>query len=122
MKYLCLAYYDEKKFHALSSAEMKELMSGCPPLDEKLRQTGNLLMQASLGSKRTVIRPRGSEISVTNGPFVETNEQVGGFFMIEASDLDEAIRVASNHPAAHLGEHAGWGIELIPLARYQEFR
>jgi hypothetical protein len=100
---------------------MKELVSQCPPLDEKLRQTGHLLAQAALGSTRTVIRPRDGQISVTNGPFIETNEQVGGFFMIEANDLDEAIRIASNHPAAHLGEHVGWGIELIPLHGYQEF-
>jgi hypothetical protein len=52
---------------------------------------------------------------VTDGPFVETKEQVGGFFIIEANDLDEAIRVASKHPAANLGETVGWAVEIRPI-------
>jgi hypothetical protein len=52
---------------------------------------------------------------MTDGPFAETKEQVGGFFMIEAKDMDEAMSIASKHPAAHLGEQVGWGIEVRPL-------
>ena len=53
---------------------------------------------------------------VSDGPFVETKERVGGLFLIEARDLNDAIRVASLHPAAHLGEQLGWGIEIRPIA------
>jgi hypothetical protein len=66
------------------------------------------------------IRPRAGKPSVTDGPYVETKEQVGGFFIIEASDLDEAIQVASRHPAAHLGERVGWRIEVRPIENYQQ--
>lgn len=120
MKYLCLAYYDVPKFEALSDAERTAIVSQCPPLDAKLRATGSLLAQASLGEPTKSVRPRKGKISVTDGPFIETNEQVGGFFLIEANDIDEAIRIASNHPAAHLGEEVGWGIEIRPMEGYVE--
>ena len=96
-------------------------MSKCPPYDEALRESGHLIVQASLGSPRasTAVRPRNGEPSVTDGPFIETKEQVGGFFIIEARDLNEAVRVASKHPAANLGEQVGWGIEVRPIEGYE---
>ena len=57
---------------------------------------------------------------MTDGPFAETKEQVGGFFIIEARDLNEAIRVASKHPAALLGEQVGWGIEVRPIEMFDQ--
>jgi hypothetical protein len=121
VKYLCLAYYDEKAFDALSKAEVDALVSQCPAHDEELRGSGHLVLQASLGPVRATaaLRPSNGKPSVTDGPFVETKEQVGGFFIIEARDLNEAIRVASKHPAANLGEHVGWGIEVRPIEMYQ---
>ena len=117
MKYLCLAYYDEKAFEALSKCELDALVRQCPPHDAALRASGHLIVQASLGLSRetTCIRPRNGKVSITDGPFTETKELVGGFFVIEARDLNEAIRVASLHPAAHLGERVGWGIEVRPI-------
>jgi len=117
MKYLCLAYYDEQAFEALSKPELEALVGQCPPHDAALRASGHLVMQASLGPTRetTSLRPRNDKVSITDGPFVETKELVGGFFIIEARDLNEAIRVASMHPAAHLGEQVGWGIEVRPI-------
>lgn len=122
MKYLCLAYYDEKKCDALSKSELDAIVSQCPPHDEALRTGGHLIATGSLQSTRTstTVRPRNGKVSVTDGPFAETKEQVGGFFIIEASDLDEAILVASKHPAAHLGEHVGWGIEVRPIERFEQ--
>ena len=61
------------------------------------------------------LRPRGGKVSVTDGPYAETREQLGSYFLIEARDLDEAIRVASKHPAAQLNEHLGWGVEIRPI-------
>lgn len=122
MKYLCLAYYDEKKFDALSKAEVEAIVGRCPPHDEALRNSGHLLVQASLGPARSTmsIRPSNGKASIVDGPFAETNEQVGGFFIIEAQDLNEAIRVASKHPAAHLGEAVGWGVEVRPIERFEQ--
>jgi len=121
MKYLCLAYYDVKAFEALSGPELDAIVSRCPPHDEALRRSGHLLAQASLGLPRasTTIRPRGGKPAVTDGPFAETKEQVGGFFIIEARDLNEAIRVASKHPAANIGEQVGWAVEVRPMEGYE---
>lgn len=117
MKYLCLAYYDEKKFDTLSAEEVRTLVNQCPPLDEALRATGRLQTQASLAhtTASVSLRPRSGKLSITDGPFAETKEQVGGFFIIEAHNIDDAITVAAKHPAAHLGEAVGWGIEIRPL-------
>ena len=117
MKYLCLAYYHEEKFDALSRGELDAIVSKCKAYDDELRSSGCLVVLASLQppSSTTSLRPRRGKISITDGPFVETKEQVGGFFIIEATDLNEAILVASKHPAAHLGEDVGWGIEVRPI-------
>lgn len=122
MKYLCLAYYEEKKSAALAPAELEALVSQCPALDEGLRRSGHLVVQASLGAPGASmsIRPRNGHATVTDGPFAETKEQIGGFFIIEARDLNEAIRVASKHPAAQLGERVGWGVEVRPIERFEQ--
>jgi hypothetical protein len=121
MKYLCLAYYDEKKFEALSKDEVSAIVSQCHAHDEELHASGQLVMVGSLGAGRASasLRPRNGKTSVTDGPFAETKEQVGAFFIIEARDLNEAIRVASKHPAAVLGEEVGWGIEVRPIETCQ---
>jgi hypothetical protein len=122
MKYLCLAYYDEKKFDALSKPEGDALGSKCKAHDEELHKSGRLILVASLGPTRSSasIRPRGGKPWMTDGPFAETKEQIGAFFIIEAHDLNEAIRVASKHPAAHLGEQVGWGIEVRPIEMFEQ--
>jgi hypothetical protein len=122
MKYLCLAYYDPGRFEALSKAEVEALVSQCPAHDQELRRSGQLIVQASLGavSASTTLRPKNGRPSVTDGPYAETKEQVGGFFIIEARDLNDAIRVASMHPAALLGEHVGWAVEVRPIEFFED--
>jgi len=122
MKYLCLAYYDEKKFTALPKTEIDALVAECKSHDQALHDSGQLIMVASLGATEssTSIRPRQGMPSVTDGPYAETKEQVGAFFIIDAKDLNDAIRIASKHPAANLGEHVGWGIEVRPIEFYQQ--
>jgi hypothetical protein len=114
VKYLCLAYYDEKKFDALPKSELDAIVSQCRTHDEALRKSGHLVSVASLDSPRkaTSVRPSKGQASVTDGPFTETKEQVGSFFVIEAKDMAEAVRIASMHPAARLGEQVGWGVEV----------
>ncbi len=120
MKYLCLAYGDKAKMDVLSKAEMDTLVRNCQPFMEDLHKSGNLISDDGLQWDTASIRPRGGKATVTDGPFVETKEQVGGVFVIEARDLNEAILVASKHPAAHLGESLGWGIEVRPIAVFQK--
>ncbi len=122
MKYLCLGYYDEKKFEALSKSELDAIVSQCPRYDAALRKSGRLVVTASLESPGAgkALRPRKGKVSVTDGPFTETKEQIGSFFIVEAADLDEAVRVASNHPAAHLGEQVGWGLEVRAIDMFEQ--
>lgn len=66
------------------------------------------------------IRPNDGSSKVMDGPFADTKEQVGSFFIVEAGDLNEAVRVASKHPAAQVGEDLGWAVEVRPVERYEE--
>lgn len=117
MKFLALAYYHEKTFDAMSPEDLKAVVAKCEPLDRALYATGKMEMVASLAAtKGTVsVRPRNGKPSVTDGPYVETKEQLGSFFLLEAKDMQEAIQLASMHPAANLGENMGWGIEIRPI-------
>ncbi|MDO9361017.1 MAG: YciI family protein [Polaromonas sp.] len=117
MQYLCLAYYDPEKMDAMDPADMQALVEALPAKDAALAATGRLVWSGSLeGPKATFgMRPRGGKPQVTDGPYAETKELVGGFFVIEADSREEAIRIASLHPAATLGEHIGWGIEVHPI-------
>jgi hypothetical protein len=121
MKYLCLAYYDPGRFAAMPPAEVQALVRQCPPKDAELKKTGQLLVSASLGGPQAAfsVRPRGGKPQVTDGPYAEAKEMVGGFFIIEAADRAQAIRIASLHPAATLGEQVGWGIELHPIGFFE---
>jgi hypothetical protein len=117
MRYLCLCYYDQKKFDALSKSDLEAVGPACRPHDEALRNSGRLILVGSLAlppSSRTV-RPADGRASITDGPYAETDEPLGAFFMIEAEDMDEAVQVASKHPGAHLGRYFGGGIEVRPI-------
>ena len=120
MKYVGLAYFTPEKFAAMAPDDVKALVSQCPALDEKMRATGKMLVSASLGDLEgwRTLRPRGGKTLVTDGPYTESKEVVGGLFLIEADSLDEALRIAAMHPAAQLGEEGEWAVELIPLDFY----
>jgi hypothetical protein len=117
MKFLVLAYYHEKTFEKTSPQEMQAIVAKCGPLDQALDATGKMEMVASLAATRETVsvRPKNGKPFVTDGPYVETKEQLGSFFLIEAADMEEAVKLASMHPAANLGEELGWGIEIRPI-------
>ena len=116
MRYLCLGYYDPDAFDALGEEEREALARRCAPHDEKLRATGQVLSQASLEHGSWVaLRPTASGTSVTDGPFTEAKELVGSFFIVEADDLEDAVEIASLHPAARLGEELGFAVEVRPI-------
>ena len=117
MKYLCLGYYDPKAFDSISVADQEAIGRECRPHDERLYATGRVVAVASLEhGKAVTLKPgRKTGPSVTDGPFAEAKEVIGSFFIVEADDLDEAVRVASMHPAAQWGDHLGWGIEVRPI-------
>jgi hypothetical protein len=112
MKYLCLAYEEEAKLNALSRSEWDALRDETLAYVDDLRRRNLLIEAQPLQSARTAttVQMRNGKPRVTDGPFAETKEQLGGFFMIEAKDLDEAIRVASQWPSARIGT-----IEVRPV-------
>lgn len=120
MQYLGLAYFTPDKFAAMAPDEVKALVSQCPALDERMRATGKVLVSASLGDLEhwRTLRPQGGKTHVTDGPYTESKEVVGGLFIIEADSDEEALRIAALHPAAQIGEAGEWAVELIPLEFY----
>jgi len=112
MKYLCMVIVDEKKLDALSKGDAQALDDESLAYDRTLRESGHFLAAQALQSvsaARTV-RLHNGKLSVTDGPFAETKEQVGGFILIEAKDLDEATQLAANIPALPLG-----AVEVRPV-------
>ncbi|MFI8614258.1 YciI family protein [Acidovorax sp. NPDC077693] len=120
MKYLGLAYFTPEKFAAMAPDDVKALVTQCPPLDETMRATGKVLVSASLGDldQWVTLRPHSGKTRISDGPYTESKEVVGGLFIIEADSREEALRIASMHPAATLGEQGGWALELIPMDFY----
>ncbi len=112
MKYLCLAYEEENKLNILSRSEWDLLRRETLAYVEELRNKGRMVSAEALQSTQTAstVRVRNGKVSITDGPFAETKEQLGGFFLIEARDLNEAIQVASRWPSARLGS-----IEVRPI-------
>jgi hypothetical protein len=105
MKYVCLVYLDEKKLDALSAKEFDILVSESLDYDDELRRSGHFVVAQALQSVQTAttVRMRSGKVSTTDGPFAETKEQLGGFILIEASDLNSALQVASKIPVGRLG-------------------
>lgn len=112
MKYLCLIYYDEATLNALSKQELDGLIDEALAYDEVLRKSGHYLTSDALQSVQTArtVRVHDGKVSLTDGPFAETKEQLGGFILIDAKDLDEATQVASKIPPARLGS-----VEVRPI-------
>jgi hypothetical protein len=112
MKFMCLAYEDERELNALSAGEWDTLRRETLAYVERLRKSGHLIATQALQSARTAatVQVRSGKLSVTDGPFAETKEQIGGFFMIEARDRDEAVELASQWPSARIGT-----IEVRPI-------
>jgi len=109
MKYLCLVYLDEKTFDILPDSPSD---AECSAYGEGLRDSGHCVASEALEPVRTAttIRVRNGRLSTTDGPFAETKEQLAGFYLIDAANLDEAIRLAAKIPPARVGS-----VELRPV-------
>jgi hypothetical protein len=107
VKYLCLVYMQEKDLNAVPDSD-------CMAFGESLRSSGRYIAAEALQpvETATTVRVRAGKASVTDGPFAETKEQLAGFYLIEAKDLDEAIRVAAQIPPARAGAAS---IEVRPV-------
>jgi hypothetical protein len=105
MKYLLLCCHDEKHFESMSKTECDAVMEDTMAYCDALKKSGQLLAVEQLEPVETAmsVRHRNGKLSVTDGPFAETKEQLGGFFLISARDLNEAIQVASRFPSVRFG-------------------
>jgi hypothetical protein len=117
MKYLCLIYEEESKVYSLPKNEMQQLMADYLEFTKNVRQSGHYLGGNDLEPARsaTTVRVRNGKMSTVDGPFAETKEQLGGYYLIEARDLNEAIQIAAKIPSARLG-----CIEVRPVREHPE--
>jgi hypothetical protein len=112
MKYICLVYLVEREMIAMSKGEADACTEESLAYDDALRKAGHFVMAHALQpvEAATTVRVRNGKLSTTDGPFAETKEQLGGFILIEARDLNEAIQVAAKIPLARRGS-----IEVRPI-------
>ena len=112
MKYLCLIYDEEKSLAGMSKADSDAFMGEYFAFTENIKKSGHYLGGEALKPVHTAttIRVRNGKMSTTDGPFAETKEQLGGYYLIEARDLNDAIQVASKIPSAKIGS-----VEVRPI-------
>jgi hypothetical protein len=112
MKYLCAIYIDEQKLNGMSADEYTGMARACLEYEDDVRTNGKLLAAEALEPihTATTVRVRDGKSSVTDGPFAETKEQLAGFFLVDAADLNDAVNIASGMPQARIGS-----IEVRPL-------
>lgn len=112
MRYLLLIHSDEKTWDAMTKAEQDAVMDGHMAMQERMKKVGAFLAADRLCpvATATTIRVRDGKVMITDGPFAESKEQFGGFYMIEAANLDEALKWAAEIPCAQTGS-----VEVRPI-------
>ncbi len=117
MKYICLGYFDENKWEAMSESEQHAFLDECFTYDDVLRKNGHIVGGEALQSTRNAVtlRLKNSKVSITDGPYAETKEQLGGILVLEARDLNHAIQLMSKHPGVKAGP-----FEIRPAADLSE--
>ncbi|MEO0828124.1 MAG: YciI family protein [Cyanobacteria bacterium J06635_15] len=105
MKFICLGYLDETHWDAMSKAEQTTFMETCLAYDDELRRGGHFIGGEALQSIRhaATLRYQRGQVTVTDGPYAETKEQLGGILLLEARDLNHAIHLMSQHPGVRIG-------------------
>jgi hypothetical protein len=117
MKYLCLIYEDEKNWNKMPKDQADAVMGEYFAFTDGIRKSGHYLGGEALQPTQsaTTLRVRNGKVSTTDGPFAETKEQLGGYYLINAKDLNDAIQVASKIPSARFGS-----IEVRPLMEFNQ--
>lgn len=112
MKYVCLVYQEETGYEKLPKAEQDKVFAEFQAFRDDIKTSGHYIVSNGLQptSTATTVRVRNGKLSATDGPFMETKEQLGGFFLIEAKDLNDAIQVAARIPSARWGS-----VEVRPV-------
>jgi hypothetical protein len=117
MRYLCLIYDEEKKLATLSKSESDAFMGEYFAFTDGIKASGHYRAGEALQpvETATTVRVRNGKVGTTDGPFAETKEQLGGFYMIEARDLNDAIQVAAKIPSAKIGS-----VEVRPIMEFSK--
>ncbi len=117
MRYLCLIYEDEKWWEKASEADMQKGMADYNAFTESIKKSGNYVGGEALQPTKTAtsVRLRNGKLSTTDGPYVETKEQLGGYYLIQAKDLNDAVQVASRIPGAKHGT-----VEVRPIMEFNQ--
>jgi hypothetical protein len=117
MKYVCLGYIEANKFETMSDSERNGMLDECFSYDDDLRRNGHFAGGEALqgASTATTLRWKNGKVSITDGPYAETKEQLGGILILEARDLDHAIQLMSKHPGVKVGP-----FEIRPAADLSE--
>ena len=115
MKYLCLIYDEEAKLDAMPKSESDAFMGEYFAFTNGIQESGHLIAGEALQPVQTAttVRIRNGRVSTTDGPFAETREQLGGFYLIEARDLNDALQVAARIPSARTGS-----VEVRPVVDF----
>ena len=117
MRYLCLIYENEKAWESLPTAESEAVMNEYFTFTSDIQKNGKYVAGEALQPTQTAttVRVRNGKVSTTDGPFAETKEQLGGFYVIEAKDLNDAIQVASRIPSVRFGS-----VEIRPVMDFSK--
>jgi hypothetical protein len=122
MKYLCVGYLDKKKMDALSKAQIDTVMSECPAFMEEFYDSGKVLLVAGTPPETKSMRRVDGRVTITDGPAGGAHEAIGCVFLVEATDIEDAIKVASLHPTTRIaaGEKLGFRIGISPVHYFEE--
>jgi hypothetical protein len=117
MRYLCLIYENEKAWQQMSEADMQKGMAEYNQYTQSIKNSGNYVGGEALQPTNTAtsVRVRNGKVSTTDGPYVETKEQLGGYYLIKAKDLNDAVQVASRIPGAKHGT-----VEVRPIMEFNQ--
>ena len=105
MKFICLGYYDKSKFDAMTEAERNAMFDACFAYDDHLRANGHWAGGEALQPVETArtLREKNGKVAITDGPYAETKEQIGGILVLEARDMNHAVQLMEQHPALKYG-------------------
>jgi hypothetical protein len=117
MKYICLGYIEPNKFESMSESDRNAMLDECFTYDDELRKNGHFAGGEALQGPQAAmtLRWKNGKVSITDGPYAETKEQIGGVLMLEARDLNHAVQLISKHPGVKAGP-----FEIRPVADLNE--
>jgi hypothetical protein len=120
MKYMCLGYYDKDKFEAMAANQRNALFDRCFEYDDHLRANGHWAGGEALQGTETALTLswKNGKVAITDGPYTETKEQLGGILILEARDMNQAVQLMSQHPAVKHGNI----FEIRPVGDMTEIR